>query len=88
MDGSLQEDEWKVYYSPQKRYYAIGLVGSEAFQTIHFCPWCGGKLPTDLTDTWFDLLKKEHGIEFPFCEDRGRVPVEFRSDEWWKKRGY
>jgi len=56
---------------------------------IWFCPWCGSKFPKRLRDEWFDILKKEHNIETDIGEWRKRkdIPMEFKSDEWWKKRG-
>ena len=54
---------------------------------IFYCPFCGTKLPTSLADEWFDTLEREYGIEDPSDEDYDRVPLEFRSDAWWKKRG-
>ena len=54
---------------------------------IYYCPWCGKKLPINLSDKWFEILKKEHGIDYPFDDpDRKNIPEEFKSDEWWKKR--
>ncbi len=54
---------------------------------IFYCPWCGTKLPKSLPDEWDDILEKEYGIEDPTDSDREKVPAEFWTDEWWKKRG-
>ena len=55
---------------------------------IFFCPWCGSKLPNSLRDKFFDILEKEYNIETDIGEykERKDIPMEFKSDEWWKKR--
>ena len=52
-----------------------------------YCPFCGAKLPKELSDEWFDILEKEYGIDDPHDSQRDKVPAEFWTDEWWKKRG-
>jgi len=56
---------------------------------IWFCPWCGTKLPKGLRNEWFDILEKEYNIEADIMERKNRsdIPLEFKSDKWWKKRG-
>lgn len=54
---------------------------------IIYCPWCGTQLPNRLSDEWYDVLSSEYGIEDPTDKDRDKVPPEFKTDEWWKKRG-
>ena len=53
---------------------------------IYYCPWCGSKLPKELSDEWFDILENEYGILDPHHTERKKVPIEFKTDEWWKKR--
>jgi len=79
-----------VVYDQCWREYMMGFIYHERPHLaceIHSCPWCGTKLPSSLADKWFEVLKEEYGIEDPSDEDRDRVPTEFRTDEWWKKRG-
>ena len=40
-----------------------------------------------IIEKWDEILEKEYGITEPFFEDKDRVPPEFWTDEWWKKRG-
>lgn len=54
---------------------------------IYFCPWCGTKLPHNLADEWFAILAQEYNIIDPSAKDRHKVPLEFKTYEWWKKRG-
>ena len=55
-------------------------------QKLRFCPWCGRVLPAGLRETWFELVREGSGLLDAWPRDR-RVPKEFKSDEWWRKRG-
>ena len=84
----LDQGEVAVRYNPRFRGYGIRILdGGSSVQTLYFCPWCGGKLPDAdaLTDKWFKILE-EMLPEFDGFADT-RTPDEFKSDEWWKKRG-
>ena len=55
---------------------------------IENCPFCGTKLPKDLVDERFEILEKEYGITDPYdAKQKQRIPAEFMTAEWWKKRG-
>lgn len=60
---------------------------------IIYCPWCGTELPKILNEEWCDTLKAEYGLTInDFWDEDGywdesKIPQEFRTDEWWKKRG-
>lgn len=56
-------------------------------QPLHYCPWCGTKLPKDFDGIWSKILKEEYNLSDPLFDDADKVPTEFRTDEWWKKRG-
>lgn len=43
--------------------------------------------PTELSDEWYDILDKEYNIKDPVEDDREKVPPEFWTEEWWRKRG-
>jgi hypothetical protein len=61
---------------------------NRARQGVDYCPWCGTKLPESLFDTRFDILEKEYGIDSPYDDkQKDKIPAEFLTDEWWKKRG-
>lgn len=70
--------------------------------TIDYCPFCGIKLPKLLSDEYSIELEKVLGRKgyealfyykdegaFKECPvlDRNKVPEEFKTDEWWIKRG-
>ncbi len=56
-------------------------------QRVIYCPWCGKKLPKDLLDEIEEALEKEYGIGQKDLNNDELIPPEFRTDEWWKKRG-
>ncbi|MFH8337288.1 DUF6980 family protein [Streptomyces sp. AM6-12] len=51
--------------------------GGTSSITIHFCPWCGRRLPESQRDRWFDELERR-GID-PWEDE---VPTEFQDDRW------
>ena len=74
---------FREYFIDYKEKYGGGI------QLINYCPWCGNALPKSLRKKWFDILKRENNIETDIGEWRKRkdIPGEFKTDEWWKKRG-
>ena len=67
------------------RLYGLHLP-DKTFVGIKFCPWCGEKLPKELDDEWGTILEKEYGIKMPGL-NKDKVPQEFLTEDWWKKRG-
>lgn len=70
-----------IAYSSQFDEYGL-LVhdGGSSRILIAFCPWCGKPLPASKRDRWFEELKRR-GFQDPWSES---VPMEFRSDAWWR----
>lgn len=83
MSFFLQEGKVGISYTNYERLYSIDLRHIDALQKIYYCPWCGSKLPKALDDKWLDDLKKL-GFKDP---NKQQIPEEFKTDEWWKKRG-
>jgi hypothetical protein len=52
-----------------------------------FCPFCGNDLGKRLNAEYYDILYKEFEIEHPETIESNKVPLEFKTDEWWRKRG-
>jgi hypothetical protein len=82
----LYEPIWRFFSSP------LGLSQDNGVDvSIHFCPFCGEKFPTELGDKWDEVLRKELGEyqarEESFDDFLRRLPPEFQTDEWWRKRG-
>jgi hypothetical protein len=72
-----------VIYSPTFDEYGIPIRdGGSSVHGIQFCRWCGTRLPTSKRDLWFDTLAKL-GFDGPLSQD---IPVEYRSDAWWRRR--
>ena len=98
----LEERRVLIYYNPLFREYFIGVKSYPwGKQAIYCCPWCGKKFPSSLVDRYIDVLSEEYeilyypvtGEYFNDSEDISvsykveNIPKEFKSDEWWKKRG-
>ena len=59
--------------------------GGSSYVLINYCPFCGKKLPHSKRDSFFDILE-ELGYTDKEVANR-KIPSEFKTDEWWKKRG-
>jgi len=88
LDKSGSENLSPIMYDEIFReYYAKLLLGIGGDDFL-FCPDCGTKLPKPLRNEWFNILEHEYGLDDPgWPEQREKVPAEFLTDEWWKKRG-
>jgi hypothetical protein len=93
MSYFLQEQKVAIGYSKRFRSYFINLISSKyATQSIYYCPWCGNKLPKALDDEYDEALSIDTSIPLDdinlntYSRDP-RIPEEFKTDEWWKKRG-
>jgi hypothetical protein len=89
----IQEKNHTIIYDQVWRRYLISFfyydsdaAGDMACEIL-FCPWCGTKLPIELSDNWLEILEKEFGIIDPTCDHQNLISPEFKTDEWWKKRG-
>jgi hypothetical protein len=71
-----------TYVSNADEYGIIFHDGGTAYMRIRYCPWCGAKLPESKRSLRFEILEAM-GCEVPWDE----IPEEFKTDEWWKKRG-
>ncbi|MDR2441235.1 MAG: tetratricopeptide repeat protein [Planctomycetaceae bacterium] len=72
-----------ISYIKKYREYGIKVLdGGTSVQVLHYCPWCGSKLPESLRDEWFNTLR-DMGYENPLDDD---VPISYCSDLWWKDK--
>jgi hypothetical protein len=76
-----------VMWIPKFREYGLQDKNSTSYLPMHYCFNCGTALPESLRNLWFDILEKEYGLESPLGNDKKKVPAEFQTDEWWKKKG-
>ncbi len=92
MADSINDQRIQIGYDPITGDYFIPLLykgKTTALQCLYLCPWCGKKLPTSLNNLWFEILEKEYNLNDPDSkEQQNLIPNEFKTDEWWKKRGY
>jgi hypothetical protein len=73
-----------ILYTPKWRSFGLVIGGDPDDQFIlRYCPFCCKKLPEDLVDAHFDAIRDENGDGRPLDP----LPEEFKTDEWWKKRG-
>jgi hypothetical protein len=87
VDKENSENVSPCFYNPKFRRYYLKATQGLGGGKINFCPYCGTKLPQELSDMWFDILEKEYGLDDPgWPEQEEKIPAEFLTDEWWKKR--
>jgi hypothetical protein len=87
MDRGLISHARVLHYSVKFREYGVIVPGSTGCMLMDYCMFCGKKLPKSVRHEWYDILEEEYGLESPDEEDKNKVPKEFWTDEWWKKRG-
>jgi hypothetical protein len=95
MEGILKRGSSALIYQANIRNYTIReiiilnkKITIGASNGILYCPWCSSKLPKPLGDEWEEELQKALKIDQPLKEEEKHlIPVEFKTDEWWKKRG-
>jgi hypothetical protein len=90
--SSFTKNKLIVYDAPMRCY---GIIDTEApkriYQPIDYCPFCGTKFPKDVRNEYWQTIVEEVGPEYYPTDknyDPQRLPPpEFRTDEWWRKRG-
>ena len=95
MQGILERGASALRYLPSVRMYIIYEVIEQqkclrygGCNAINYCPWCSSALPSSLHDTMESVLINELRLEDPWApENEHLIPQEFKTDEWWKKRG-
>ena len=79
-----------ISYDPEVREYLFILHGyqpSGDYVIMNYCPWCGVQLPKELGEEWCDVLEKELGINDMDRDIFAALPEEFRTEQWWRRRG-
>jgi hypothetical protein len=96
MDGCCKElsnlisaNEISLTYSKKERYYGINYKPRTGggIQLIKFCPWCGSALQKDLIEEYASIVFDELGYDPLDINYKKKIPSEFKTDKWWKKRG-
>ena len=61
-----------------------------SYQPFDYCFYCGKKMPQSLSSERNKVIKKELGLDFGdddvYFKERDKLPEEFYTDEWWRKR--
>jgi hypothetical protein len=87
MAKDIENSFCPIRYVKKYREYLVELRESTGGITMKYCYNCGAKLPESLRDMWGDILEQEYGLKYPLGMDKNKVPKEFLTNEWWKKRG-
>ena len=87
-DGTLESTIW--YEENTRTYHLLSLKqpGNCEGWPIYYCPFCGAKLPIRLDPD--DCILEEYGEDYLRYNNDPKYkapPEEFKTDEWWKKRG-
>ncbi len=87
MHNNLRNSDLYLGYNKRTREYFIPYkidCGGGVY-LLTYCPWCGKLLPGSLREKLGDILFDELCLDDFF--DDPNMPNEFKTDEWWKKRG-
>jgi hypothetical protein len=81
LSNGLKKAHSIYIYTPNHRKY--GLV--TGCMIMDYCIHCGTKMPDLLRDKWFFILRAKYKLSDQDI-DNEKIPSEFLTDEWWKKR--
>lgn len=88
MTEFVNDSRIPIYYNPVLREYYMPFNKVKLSQLLFYCPWCGIKLPKVLNEEYFKIFYDELHLErAKNLLETPCLPEEFKSDEWWKKRG-
>ena len=83
----IESDHGPLHYYPKTRSYLLDIINDYAMALAIYCPWCGAEFPKSLAEQWHVILETEYGIDPDYKKNEKKIPAEFKTDEWWKKRG-
>jgi len=88
MNNQLQEARSPIVYFQEWRDYAFLIPKFTGCATIDYCIYCGTRMPDSLSDKWFFILESKYKLSGSkdFDSKNNKIPAEFLTDEWWKKR--
>ena len=66
--------------------FSFGFEVGSGVLNIRYCPFCSTKMPASLSDKYHDELTQLLGKEY-YNVEQDEIPEEFKTDEWWIKRG-
>ena len=88
MSNQINDPRTPFAYNQVLRWHYVICEKRSTDQLLFYCPWCGKELPKSLNEEYYAILYDELQLEpeFNVLETPG-LPEEFKTDEWWKKRG-
>ena len=91
MKVNIEDGRVQLFYDAIKRRYYTTVIDITnevvATQTLYFCPFCGTRLPKDLHEEYCTILNNMFNVRGIGDIPKAKIPSEFKSDEWWIKRG-
>ena len=86
MDKGMHTPKSIYVYFANKREYGFLIRKTTGCSLIDYCIHCGTKMPDSLRDKWFFLLRAKYKLSEADLEDNTKIPPEFLTEEWWRKR--
>ena len=86
MDQELKKPKSIYVYFAKDREYGFLIRKTTGCLSINYCIHCGTKMPDSLSDKWFFILRTKYHLSYDDLEDNTKIPQEFLTEEWWKKR--
>ena len=91
-EGAPLSHKKVLIYDAPRRAFGLSYDGTmKVYQPIEYCPFCGNKFAKDLIEEYWEYLISDAGAEYYPSDDNydpnRPLPIEFQTDEWWKKRG-
>jgi len=83
---ALEDYQKLLNYDAKYREYGLKIPGHTGCLIMDYCPFCGVKLPSSLRKQWGYTLRNDYLLEDPIEKDKSKIPQEFLTDQWWKKR--
>ncbi len=81
MQSALDGGEAAIEFIKKFREYGIPILdGGSSMLRIHFCPWCGKKLPETLRYRWVEELES---LGFEPYDDN--IPEKFTDERWYQE---
>jgi len=95
LEALIENPDCPLRYLSYKREYVITVPRSylkknevSMSYAINNCPCCGKAFPQSLSDEWYDIVEEKFGItDFFDKKQLKKITKDFKTDEWWKKRG-
>ncbi len=96
IESLIEDPDCTLHYNPYLREYYLQIPNnflrkSEVYPKfrIKFCPRCGTQLPKPLIHEWQSVVEKifHIGVNSITKNQLKKLPKEFKTEQWWRKRG-